>query len=69
METVEQVRQNDRVYGLTLTIVDKVYGIAKDCFSVVVAFVSFLQLFGAVKGLGETAFLAGMLIFNRKDIK
>ncbi len=64
VETVEQVRQNDRVYGLTLTIVDKVYGIAKDCFSVVVAFVSFLQLFGAVKGLGETAFLAGMLILG-----
>lgn len=64
VEAVEQVRQNDRVYGLTLTILDKVYGIVKSCFSVLVAIVSFVQLFGVVKGLGETAFLVGMLILG-----
>lgn len=64
VETVEQVRQNDRVYGLTLTILDKVYGIIKNCFSVLVAIVSFVQLFGVVKGLGENAFLVGMLILG-----
>jgi len=64
VETVEQIRQNDQIYSLTEAILDKVYHIAKDCFSVLVALVSFLQLFGAVKGLGESAFLVGMLILG-----
>lgn len=64
VETVEQVRQNDRVYSLTQSILGKTYGIMNCCFSVMIACVSFLQLFGAVKGLGEAAFLAGMLILG-----
>lgn len=64
VETVEQVRQNDQIYSLTQTILGRTYGIAKDCFSVLVALASFLQLFGVVKGLGESAFLVGMLILG-----
>lgn len=64
VETLEQVRQNDRVYNLTMSILSTSYGIARSCFSVLVAFVSFLQLFGAVRGLGESAFLVGMLILG-----
>ena len=64
VETVEQVRQNDNVYNLSMMILDKTYEIGKGFFSVSVAFASFLQLLGIVKGLGETAFLAGMLILG-----
>ncbi len=64
VETVEQIRQNDQIYDLTLMITSRTYQIAKDCFSVLVAFVSFLQLFGAVRGLGESVFLVGMLILG-----
>lgn len=63
-ETVEQVRQNHRVYSLTRSILGRAYGILRSCFSVLVAFVSFLQLFGVVKGVGENAFTAGMLILG-----
>lgn len=62
VETVEQVKQNEQVYGLTFAIMGKAYGIVKDCFSVLVALVSFRQLFGAVKRLSDTAFLVGTLI-------
>ncbi len=64
VETVEQVRQNDNVYNLSMMILGKTYEIGKGFFSVSVAVVSFLQLLGIVKGLGETAFLAGMLILG-----
>ena len=62
VETVEQVKQNEQIYSLTFSILGKIYGIVKGCFSVLVALVSFLQLFGAINGLSETAFLAGTLI-------
>lgn len=64
VETLGQVRENDRIYNLSMSILDTSYGIARSCFSVLVAFLSFLQLFGAVRGLGKSAFLVGMLILG-----
>lgn len=64
VETLGQVRENDRIYNLSMSILDTSYGIARSCFSVLVAFLSFLQLLGAVRGLGKSAFLVGMLILG-----
>lgn len=62
VETVDQVRQNEQVYDLSMSILDKVYEIVSTSFSIAIAFVSFLQLFGAVRSLGEASFLAAMLV-------
>lgn len=64
VETLEQIRQNDRIYDLTMSILDRTYGIIRSCFSVMVALLSFLRLFGVVRGLGDSAFLVGMLILG-----
>lgn len=62
VETLNQVRQNEDVYDLTGSILNKVYEIARNSFSVLVAAFSFLQLFGTVKHLGDSVFLVTMLI-------
>lgn len=64
VETLEQIRQNDRIYDLTMSILGRTYGIIRSCFSVMVALLSFLRLFGVVRGLGDSAFLVGMLILG-----
>lgn len=62
VETLNQVQQNEDVYDLTASILNKVYDIARNTFSVLVAAVSFIQLFGTVKNLGDSVFLVSMLI-------
>lgn len=64
VENMEQVRQNEASYDLTGAILREVHDIMKSCFAVSIAIVSFLRLFGAVRRLGESAFLAGMLILG-----
>lgn len=62
VETLNQVRQNDQIYSLTVTILDKVYAIIQMSFSVLIALLSFLQLLGTIRQLKETAFPVAMLI-------
>lgn len=62
VETVNQVRQNDQVYDLTMSILDKVYGMAQAVLSVLIALASFLRLFGTMRRLGEASFSAALLI-------
>lgn len=62
VEVLNQVRQNDQVYGLTISILGKISGIVHTGVSVLVALLSFLRLFGAVRNLRESAFSAAMLV-------
>lgn len=64
VETLEQIWQNDRTYDLTMGTLNQAYAMVRSGFSVLVAFISFLRLFGAVRGLGDSAFLVGMLILG-----
>lgn len=64
VETLEQIWQNDRTYDLTMGTLNQAYAMVRSGFSVLVACVSFLRLFGAVRGLGDSAFLVGMLILG-----
>ncbi len=61
VDTLNQIRQNDRIYGLTGSIPNRVYMVIKSLFAMAVAFVSFVRLAGVVGRLGDSAFLAGML--------
>lgn len=62
VETVNQVRQNEQVYDLSISILNKAHGIVRTFFSVMVALASFLQLLGTVRSLGEASFLAALLV-------
>lgn len=62
VETVNQVRQNDQVYDLTLSILDEVYGMTQTVFSVLIALVSFLRMFETIRRLESASFSAVLLI-------
>lgn len=61
VNTLNQIRQNDRIYGLTGSILNRMYSIIKSLFAMAVSFVSFVRLSGVAGQLGDSAFLVGML--------
>lgn len=56
------IRNNDQNYVLLPLIIEDVYSCMKSAFSIVVAGFSFIQLFGVVQYLGDSAFLVSSLI-------
>lgn len=62
IEVIDQVRQNEDIYSLSENLINKVFGIIQTGFSVLVALISFVQLFEVIGNLGEGSFTAGILI-------
>lgn len=62
VETVDQVRQNDQTYDLTMSIMDQVFGIIQTAFSVIIALSSFVRLFGTLQHMEKASFPVALLL-------
>lgn len=64
VNVLNQIRQNSDNYNLEREFLSEFYSVMKSIFVMITAFLSFIQLFGAVRHLGDSAFLVSMLILG-----
>lgn len=63
-ELLSVVRNNDQNYSLLPLTLDSVYAILRCVFSILVAAISFIDLFGVIGSLGEANFMVSMLVLG-----